>query len=131
VAHRKLFTLAHSQPILRHVPGESLQGLVAVVCIVTLLAMLSMGISDYMSRPPPPTVAGPTAADYRVGSILFVPWTGANNCEVRGFDNFTGQIVADSTIKCDFKPGDQGPQLSTGRAAADARMRAILDAFKK
>lgn len=131
VAHRRLFTLARSQPILRLVPGEGLRGLIAVACLITLLAVLSINISDYVSRPLPPPVAGPTAADYRVGSILFVPWTGATDCDVRGFDNVTGQIVADGTIKCEFKPDDQGPQLSTGRAAAKARMQAIVDAFKK
>ena len=131
MAHRKLFTLARSQPVFRLVPGEGARGVVAVLCLIALLAVLSINISDYVSRPPPPPVAGPTAADYRVGSILFVPWTGATNCEVRGFDNVTGQIVADGTVKCEFKPDDQGPQLSTGRVAADARMRAILDAFKK
>jgi hypothetical protein len=131
VASRKLFTLAHGQPIFRHVPGQNVQGLMALACVVTLLAVFSMGIGEYISRAPLPPVAGPTAADYRVGSILFVPWTGATNCEVRGFDNVTGQIVADGTIKCEFKPDDQGPQLSTGKAAADARMRAILEGFKK
>jgi hypothetical protein len=131
VAQRKLFTLAHGQPIFRLVPGEGFSGVLAVVSLFALLGLISLGISDYISRPAPPPPAGPTEAEYRIGSILFVPWTGATNCEVRGFDNVTGQIVADGTIKCDFKPGDQGPQLSTGRAAADARMRAILEAFKK
>jgi hypothetical protein len=110
-------------------PEEGFSGLAVIAGAVALLALLTFGIKDYIFRPAP--FAGPTEADYRVGSILFVPWTGATKCQARGFDNKTGQIVLDRTFTCDIKPEDLAADAAGGKAAAKARMQAILDAFKK
>jgi hypothetical protein len=131
VAKRKVYTLAHRQPGFRLWPEEGFSGVVAIVGAVALLTLFSFGIKDYVFRPLPAPLAGPTEADYRVGSILFVPWTGATKCEARGFDNKTGQIVLDRTFTCDIKPEDLAAEAAGGKAAAQARMKAILDAFKK
>jgi hypothetical protein len=132
VAKRKVFTLAHRQPGFRLWPEEGFSGLAAIASAVALLALLTFGIKDYVFRPPPAPAPGPTEADYRVGSILFVPYTGATKCEARGFDNKTGQIVLDRTFTCDIKPEDvAAADAAGGKAASQARMKAILDAFKK
>jgi hypothetical protein len=131
VAKRKVYTLAHRQPGFRLCPEEGFSGVVAIVGAVALLTLFSFGIKDYVFHPLPAPLAGPTEADYRVGSILFVPWTGATKCEARGFDNKTGQIVLDRTFTCDIKPEDLAAEAAGGKAAAQARIKAILDAFKK
>jgi hypothetical protein len=131
VANRKVFTLAHRQPGFRLWSEEGFSGLGAIAAVVALLSLLTFGIKDYVFRPPLPPAPGPTEADYRLGSILFVPWTGATRCEARGFDNMTGQIVLDRTFTCDIKPEDLAADAAGGKAAAKARMQAILDAFKK
>jgi hypothetical protein len=131
VANRKVFTLAHRQPGFRLWPEEGFSGLAAIASVVALLALLTFGIKDYVFRPPPAPAPGPTEADYRIGSILFVPWTGTTQCEARGFDNLTGQIVLDRTFTCDIKPEDLVAEAAGGKAAAKARMQAILNAFKK
>jgi hypothetical protein len=131
VANRKVFTLAHRQPGFRLLPEEGFSALAAIAAVVALLGLLTFGIKEYVFRPPPPPDPGPTEADYRVGSILFVPWTGETRCEARGFDNVTGQIVLDRTFTCDIKPEDLIAEAAGGKAAAEARMKAILNAFKK
>jgi hypothetical protein len=94
--------------------------------------------AKYFSRAsavaPPGQNESPPQSDinrHRIGSILFVPWTGVTTCEERRFDNLTGRIVSDGPVDCDFLT----PQVSVNPPARTTdntvRMRAILDAFKK
>lgn len=75
---------------------------------------------------------------YRLASIVFVPWTGVETCEMRRFDNATGQISYDGTAACDFPPPAENKNqdlrlhLSGEKPVTAAeRMRAIHEAFKK
>jgi len=109
-----------------------------------LALLLLVGSGAYFSLARTPPVAAPTPGEgrepddiqkHRLGSILFVPWTGANTCEQRRFDNLTGQILFDGSVECEFvTPPDGGTpvrQSADNRVDKTARMRAILEAFKK
>jgi len=72
-------------------------------------------------------VKNPNEWGHRVGSILFVPWSG-DRCEQRRFDNATGQMLSTGFIKCEA----QGDTTLPGWAHDNTtRMTAILNAFKK
>ena len=106
-----------------------------------------IGSARYFSRIPSATPAAAPSGQsetqhpsdlnrHRVGSILFVPWTGTSTCEQRRFDNLTGRIVSDGVVDCEFPPPQEGGntqlRLSDEQVVdGHARMRAILEAFKK
>lgn len=124
--------------------GARLGALMQAVVLVSPLALLLLvGSGAYFSfthKPPVaphPSEAGPQRdgiEKHRLGSILFVPWTGANTCEERRFDNLTGRIVFDGVVECEFVTPQEGgaPVLQTADSVdKNARMRAILEGFKK
>lgn len=124
--------------------GSRLHPLLQAVVIVSPLALLLLvGSGAYFSFSHTPPAA-PRPADageqrnaietHRLGSILFVPWTGANTCEERRFDNLTGRILFDGLVECEFvTPQEDGTPVRQTADSVDksARMRAILEGFKK
>lgn len=62
----------------------------------------------------------------RHASILFFPRTG-DSCEKRRFDNITGQFMSDGYVSCEAELAHEYNRPADNTA----RIRAILDAFKK
>ncbi len=81
-------------------------------------------------------VSVPQSEIHRLASIVFVPWTGVDSCEMRRFDNTTGRISFEGKAACEFSPseddGSQQLRLSDKKIVNGiARMRAIHEAFRK
>lgn len=77
-------------------------------------------------EPPAP----PTINDYRNGAIMFVPTRGAD-CDVYRFDNLTGGVAFNGTVNCERKLNPENEDAYRPGTERAARMKAVLDGFKK
>jgi len=67
---------------------------------------------------------------HRIGSILFVPWSG-DTCEQRRFDNATGQMLSTGFVKCEEILAQDNLNVPGWTHDNTTRISAILNAFKK
>jgi len=72
----------------------------------------------------------PDKWSHRVGSILFIPWSG-DICEQRRFDNATGQMLSSGFVKCEEALARDNLNAPGWSRDNTTRITAILNAFKK
>lgn len=113
----------------RRIEALSLVSLFALLIVSAGLGGWFAGLANTRAIQQEPAPA-PTVDDFRLGSITYVPVKGAN-CEVHRFDNFTGQVVPDGFVNCERKLNPEVTDPMGPASQRGARMRAILDTFKK
>jgi hypothetical protein len=107
-----------------------------LLMLIALLVVATGGVSVYFSGVASSTAASETDAaaadvpDHRLGSIMYVKVKGPM-CEVHRFDNVTGQVVPNGSVKCERMAAPEGAELTDLNSERFARLRAISGAFKK
>jgi len=113
----------------RRIEAMSLAGLLAVLIVAAGLGGWFAGLANTRAAQQE-AAPGPTIDDFRLGSITYVPVKGVN-CEVHRFDNFTGQVVPDGFVNCERKLHPEVTDPMGPGSQRGARMKAILETFKK
>lgn len=103
---------------------------IAALALVMAAAGVSGWFTGLILTRPTPQDAAPSPDEYRIGTITYVPVKGAT-CEVHRFDNFTGAVVPDGFVNCERKLNPEVDDPMGPGTQRSARMKAILDNFKK